>query len=141
MPQLMTTMSVSSVLPSLKRSAVDPAVRRGCAWSPFRAAPRTPIAFQLALQERAAGGIELLDHQVRRDLDDGDFEAVAEQAAGRFQAEQAAADDDGRDRTPGRRRAMAAQSSSVRKTKTPCCSRLPCGGTNGREPVARTRTS
>ena len=55
----------------------------------------TPIASSLLLQQRGAGGVELLRHQVRRHLDDGDLDAVAEQAAGRFQAEQAAAEDDG----------------------------------------------
>src|SRR5262249_34573185 len=50
---------------------------------------------ELAFEQLAAGRVELLDHQMRCNLDNGNLEPVAEQAARRFQAEQAAAEDDG----------------------------------------------
>jgi hypothetical protein len=39
----------------------------------------------LPAQQVGAGGVELLRHQVRGGLDDGDLDLVAEQSAGRFQ--------------------------------------------------------
>ena len=46
-------------------------------------------------QHGAAGAVELLFHQVAAEMDDVDVAAVVEQAARRFQAEQAAADHGG----------------------------------------------
>ena len=47
---------------------------------------------ELALQHPAARGVELRLHHVRHEVDDVDLEAAVQQAAGRFEAEQAAAD-------------------------------------------------
>src|SRR5262249_18987999 len=52
--------------------------------------------FQLLLQQGPTGRVELLHHEVRRNFDDGDFDAVAEQPAARLQAEQPATEDKGR---------------------------------------------
>src|SRR5207248_2578413 len=54
-----------------------------------------PHAFELALQQGPAGGVELLDHQMRGDLDDSDLETMTGQTAGGFQTKQPAAKDDG----------------------------------------------
>ena len=45
-------------------------------------------------QHAAAGGVDLLLHEVGAEVDDGDVAAVGEQAAGGLEPEQAAADDD-----------------------------------------------
>ena len=94
MPQLMTTMSVSSVVPSRKRRPVTlppPSEARGDGIEHEAHAH----VFELVLEQGAGDRIELLDHQMGCDLDDRNFEAMIEQAARRFQPEQTAADDDG----------------------------------------------
>jgi hypothetical protein len=48
-----------------------------------------------ALQEMASGGIELALHQRRHQVHDGDVHALRLQAGGGFEAQKAAADDDG----------------------------------------------
>ena len=92
MPAETTTMSQSSVAPSLKRQPGDRVVAAAPRWSIFCRWMLTPIFSIVVAQDRAAGGVELRVHQVLAEMDDVHLAAMVHQAARRLQPEQAAAD-------------------------------------------------
>ncbi len=94
MPAEITTMSQSSVLPSLKARPVTLSSPRISVVS-FPRWTLTPIASMLALRMAPPWRIELHFHEMPGEMDDVHLAAVVEQAARRFQAEQAAADHGG----------------------------------------------
>ena len=94
MPAAITTMSQSSVVPSLKASPVTlstPEDLGGVLLEMDVDAHR----LHAGLQDRAAGGVELHFHQMPGQVNDVHLAAVVDQSARRFQAQQAAADDGG----------------------------------------------
>ena len=94
MPVEITTMSQSSVVPSLNSSPVtlsSPRIaRRG-----FHRWTWTPIFSMMDRQNAARLRVQLLVHQMAAEMDDMDFDAVVDQSPRRFQSEQPAADDGG----------------------------------------------
>ena len=97
--------------------------------------------FERLLQQLAGGLVELALHQQVRQVHHGDLHAALHQAVGRFQAEQAAADDH---RVPVLAVAasiMASTSAMSRKPITPGRSLPGTGRMKGLEPVASSRRS
>ena len=94
MPTAMTTRSAGISRPSSSRTPVTwLSPRISLVSAPVRTL--MPRRLELALEQQARRFVELALHQGRHQVDHGHVHAVDGQPVGRFQPEQAAADDDG----------------------------------------------
>ena len=103
MPTAITTRSAAISSPSAKRTAGHAGPRPGSPAVCAGILNFSPRAVQRLAQHVAGGLVELALHQRVDEMNDRHLHAALHQAVGGFQAEQAAADDDGAPMAAGRR--------------------------------------
>ena len=136
MPALTTTMSVSSVEPSLNsRWVMRPSVRTIFVVIVLHT-DLDAHAFDRLAKHVAGFGIELGHHQLRAGFENGHFDAMRQKTARCFQSEQSAADDRRAPAVFVHSRRCASNRRSCGTETCPSPPKPSIGGTKGRDPVA-----